>query len=340
MVRCRKILALGVVSLLATTAGACKKSEKAADKATVAGQAAAGAAPGKTAEKAPVAAAAGDMAYLPADSDVIAQLDLARVRQADLFKEFVEPKMNEEMNKDAEFAEFKTTCGIDPLAEMKTVAFGIKANGNDMQNMVLVVHGIDKAKAIACADKMKEKATAKGGTVTIDGDTVVLTKAGEAETMAFAGVGADVLVLQFGKGVTKDTLKEIVAGQKGASTSATFMELYGKTKEGALRFLVNGNASFMQKAGGMGPKPKALFGTLDGAGGLSLDMRMRLEDAAAAKGLVDMAQSQMAQAKQFFTKADVTADNADVHIDLVMTSEKFKQVIQMVGPMLQGMMGK
>ncbi|HEY1557054.1 MAG TPA: hypothetical protein VGF94_19600 [Kofleriaceae bacterium] len=342
MVRIRSgwVVALAVLGL---GASACKKND---DKGAASGD--------KTAEHKPGGGGAGDkgggggggvanddLALLPVDSEAVVGINFGQLQQSELWKEFVAPKLT-----GSDFAgiqKFKDLCGFDPLESLKTVSFGLKGLGGsgDDVNGVIVVHGYDKAKSMSCFDKDGVTEAEKDGTkVNIDGDVVLITdKKGKQigftfvnDTTAIAVLGPDA--------TTKDGIKKIAAGGGSLAKSQTVVDLYGKIKTAdSLWFLVNGNAPFMSKAGSLGVKPKAVFGSLNVTDGLSLDLHMRLNTPDEAGNLVSMAKGQLGQAKQFFDKIDVTNDGADVLIAIAMSKDKLKSLVGMMAGMMGGMMG-
>jgi hypothetical protein len=282
-----------------------------------------------------------DLALLPVDSEVVVGINFGQLQQSALWKEFVAPKLTG--SDVAGIEKFKLLCGFDPLESLKNVSFGLKGlggSGNDV-NGVIVVHGYDKAKSMSCFDKDGVTEAEKDGTkVNIDGDVVLITdKTGKQMGFTFVNDSTAIAVLG-PDATTKDGIKKIAAGGGSLAKSQTVVDLYGKMKTSdSLWFLVNGNAPFMSKAGSLGVKPKAIFGSLNVTDGLSLDLHMRLNTPDEAGNFVSMAKGQLGQAKQFFDKIDVTSDAADVLIAIAMSKEKLKQLVGMVGGMMGGMMG-
>jgi len=340
MVRTRTGWLVAVVAL-GLGVGACKKKEEqkagtAGDKTTE--QKAAGAAEAVAKPAGAGAMVAGDdLSLLPADSEVVIGLNFAQLQQSALWKQF-SPKLMEKAA--SGLADFKAACGFDPLEAIKSVSAGMKTAG-DKADGIVVVHGPDKGKVMACLPKAKEEAAKKGGDVTIDGDTfMVKSKSGENSAWTF--VGSDTLVGSVGPSASKDLLLAAAKGGSALKTSQTFVEMHSKinTKE-SMWFLVNGNAPFMAKAAQAGVKPKAVFGSLNVTDGLTLDMRIRLGSPDEATQLVNMAKGQTnnPQVKSMFDKLDVSGDGADAKISIAMSNQKLQQLMGLIGGMMGGMMG-
>ena len=116
-------------------------------------------------------AGADDLSLLPVDSEMVMGLNFAQLQQSALWKQF-SPKLMEKAA--GGLAEFKATCGFDPLEAVKSVSMGLKGLGGDAPDGAIVVHGLDKAKVMACVDKAKDEAAKKGTEITVDGDVFIV----------------------------------------------------------------------------------------------------------------------------------------------------------------------
>jgi len=118
--------------------------------------------------------------------------------------------------------------------------------------------------------------------------------------------------------------------------------MYSKINTGdSLWMLINGNSPALAKAGAMGVKPKAIFGSLNVTDGLTMDVRIRMGTPDEAKSFVSMAQGQIGnpQVKQMFDALDVTNDANDARISVKMSAAKLQALVGMVGGMMGGMLG-
>jgi hypothetical protein len=332
---------LVAIAALGLTVGACKKKE---EKAATTGDKTTEQKAGGTGDSTQPAAGGGamvagdDLSLLPADSEVVVGLNFAQLQQSALWKQF-SPKLMEKAA--SGLADFKAACGFDPLDAIKSLSAGMKTGTNDKPDGIVVIHGPDKAKVIACLPKAKEEAAKKGSEITIDGDTFMV-KGKDGENSAWTFVGNDTIVGSVGATASKDLVLAAAKGGSALKTSQTFVEMHSKinTKE-SLWFLVNGNAPFMAKAAQAGVKPKAVFGSVNVTDGLTVDMRIRLGSPDEATQLVTMAKGQTnnPQVKQMFDKLDVTSDGADAKISVAMSNQKLQQLMGLVGGMMGGMMG-
>jgi hypothetical protein len=253
----------------------------------------------------------------------------------------VEPKlMGAEAQ--AKLAEFKAKCDFDPMASFKTVSVGLKGLGGTKPDGIIVAHGVDKAKAMACVDKMQPEMTKDGATVTRDGD-VVVGKGKNGEDFAMMFVNDNTGLMALGTQANAAGVKAAAAGTSTLKSSPQFVDMYGKIKTSdSLWFLLNGNSKVFEKVAAMGIKPKAVFGSLNVTDGLTLDMRMRMESPDAASQLANMGKAQIQQAAKMFDQIDVNADGSDVKFTVVLSSQKLQGLITQFSGMFGafGGMGK
>jgi hypothetical protein len=325
------MLAMSVVS-------ACKKDEKSDTSGGVSGGGVAGAI-----AKAADTASGDDLALLPADSEVVVGINVGQIQGSGLWKQFVAPQIDKArtQNKMEKYNELKDKCGLDPLATLKTVTFGFRNTSGDKPDGVIVIHGLDKAKALACPDKMKEDIASHGTEVTRDGDTVLVkNKQGDTFGIAFANDNTAVVVL--GDKATAAGVKAVMAGGSALKTSPAFVAMYSKVKTGdSVWFLVNGKL-LDQGAMVLGAKPQAAFGSLNVTDGLSLDTRMRLDSADAASQAAAKLKAQTAQIEAMVDKVDVGSDADQVKISVVLSNAKLQALITQFAPLfgLGGLAGQ
>jgi hypothetical protein len=266
-------------------------------------------------------------------------LNIAQLQQSALWKQF-SPKLMDKIAGD--LANFKADCGFDPLESIKSIAMGMKnMGGSGEPEGAIVIHGPDKAKVLACIDKEKDKAKAKGTEMTVDGD-VVLMKDKKGTTSAMTFVNDSTILGVIGPNGTAAGVKEAAKGASALKSSATFVDMYSKINtQDSLWMLINGNSPALAKASGMGIKPKAIFGSLNLTDGLTVDFRVRMATPDEAKSLVSMMQGQVGnpQVKQMFDQLDITPDATDAKISVKMSAAKLQALAQMVGSMMGGMMG-
>ena len=340
------VLALGI------GAAACKKDDKKPE-----GGAATGSGPvAPTAEKPPADQAApsvaptkamasgDDLALIPADSEIVMGLNFAQLQKSALWKKFVEPQMVKP-DFQAKLAEFKDKCGFDPMSSIQSLSLGMKnvgAKGAKTPDGVIVIHGLDKAKTTACLTKMKAEIEKDGTKLTDDGGIYTFTKDGNSAAMTHVNDSTAVMVV--GANGNTNGVKAATAGTSALKTSPAFVDMYSKIKTGdSLWLLANGNSPMFDKAGALGVKPKAVFGSVNVTDGLTLDLRIRLNTPDEATSLANMVQGQAKQAAQMFDKFDVGTETADLKVSIAMSTQKLEalvaQIMQLAGGMGGGMGG-
>ena len=318
-----------VVAVIALSLGtiACKKKEEAK---TDQGSGATTSDPGVAKKDPATAPAAGDLGLIPVDSEAVFGVNWSQLQASGLWKQFVEP----EMKKDAEFTKnmemFKERCGFDPMTSAKHVAIGMKGLGGDMPEGIMVIHGFDKAKAMACADKWQAEAAKEKVTITKDGD-VVLAKDDSGEGAGFMFISDNRMLVVIGKNVDTAAVKKAAQGGSTLSTSAAFVDMYGKiNKDQSLWFLVNGNSKIFEDAAQLGLRPKAVFGSVNVTDAITADARARLESADEATKTVANFGGQVKAMAGMFDKLDMTADGADVKLSAAASNAKLQSLFKLI----------
>jgi len=313
------VLAVGAIS-------ACKKDEK-ADPAAAGGG-------GAAAVGASAAAASGDdLSLLPVDSELVLGINVGQIQDSALWKQFAAPALDKArtQGKLDKLKEFQDKCGFDPTTSIKSVSVGLSNPGDDKPSGVVVIHGIDKAKAFACADKMKDDAAAKGTEVTKDGEVYLLKEKDKSETTGIMFVNDTTAVMVVGeKGATAAGVKAVVAGGSALKTSPAFVEMYSKVKTtDSVWFVINGK--LLEKAAAIGTKPKAMYGSLNVSDGLALDMRMKLDSPDVAAQMAAKFKEQSAQAAAMVDKIDITNEADVVKMNLVLSNQKLQALVTQFG---------
>lgn len=282
-------------------------------------------------------AANDDLALIPADSELVLGLNWKQLSGSALWTELVKPKMMKDPKVSAKLEEFKTQCGFDPMEAVTSVSLGMKNLDSKNPDGVIIVHGLDKAKSMACFDKKgKELFEKDGGKASVDGDVVTLTK--ENETTAMTFINDSTLLIVGGSKASKDGIKEVQAGKDALKSSQAFTEMYSKVNAGdSMWALVNGSAKAFDGKLPMGIKFKAVFGSINVTDGLSVDGHVRFDSADQASALAKMASSQAAQVKMFVDKLDISNDGADLKVSIAMSNAKLKSLMSMAGGKLGGL---
>ena len=355
MIRNRTWLVVASITGLALAGAACKKdddnkgqpaADKTSEKTDKASKDTKPAADSPTQMATPAAPAkpitgqiADDLGLLPVDSEAVFGINFEQIKGSGLWKQFVAPKLNGANL--APIEKFKAVCDFDPLADLKSVAIGMKnlGAGNDGQGAV-VIHGYDRKKASSCFDKNMGACEKDGAKCTVDGDVALVTTK-DGKKFAFTFVNDSTALMVIGPDAeSKDKVKAVASGQTALKTSAAFVDLYNRlTTQDSLWMVINGTSAVFQKT----PLPfklKAVFGSLNITDGLTVDLRMRLGSADEATNTVSTYKGQLSnpQLKSAFTKLEMTSEGPDVKVAVAMTSAQLQQLVAMVGGMMGSMM--
>ena len=166
--------------------------------------------PSNHAPSADVVAASNDLVgFLPVDADVVVALDVPKIAQSALWKEYA-PLLMGRLPETAKM--LIDQCALTPT----TIAIALKAATADdgIPDGVAVVHGLDKAKALGdCLTKAKQLATQHGHTITVDNDVLSATTKHGAFVATFATDSTFVAV--WGQHADHTTLQQAVASGVG-----------------------------------------------------------------------------------------------------------------------------
>ncbi len=321
MARQRWLVAVVAISLGSAACKDKKKEEPKTDpKGAVVPADKGGAAPAKAVD---------DLGLIPVDSEAVLGINWAQLTASPLWKQFVEP----EMLKDNEFVknmqQFKDRCGFDPMAVVKTMIVGMSKLDAEPPEGVMVLHGPDKAKVLACVDKFADELKKEDVTVTKDGDIVVFQNRDANVAMMF--LGNDRVLGTIGSMASVDGIKKAAQGGSTLSTSAAFVDMYGKlNKNDSAWFLANGNSKIFEQASAIGIRPKAVFGSINVTDTMTADVRARLDSPDQATQTATNFRGQVQAMASMFDKLDLTNESADVRLQAAASSVKIKNLFKLV----------
>lgn len=275
------------------------------------------------------AASSQDLEVIPVESDLVMGIDFAQARQSKVWSETALPALtrSERFQKVTEL--LKTKCNIDPLAAVSKGTLGVKMQGRSGE-AVIVLHGIQKDKALPCLDQVKDELAARQVEVARDGETVELKS--PRGGLAFTFAGADTVVIVSGDGDNKARLAEVAKGKSQLKASKEFSDMYSRVQTGqTLWFLVRGDAEGLAKMlDKLNVKAKAIYGSLNVTDGLSFDGKIRTETEEQAKNLADLIKSQAEVASAMAEKVDIGNDKNDVKLQVALTAQQLKAVLPFV----------
>lgn len=312
MVR-KSLIALAVVAAVGSACG--KDSKKEAGGAGGAG----------------AASSQEDLAYLPLASQLVAGVDVAQLQSSTLWKELVQPLILK--NGQARLADFQAKCGFDPMTAVKRVSIGLKnADGRNPEGIVLV-HGLDKAKAMACLDKQKDEFAKEKIEVSVQGDVVLMKQEGEVPVGVTFIKDTTALVV-IGPEATVDGVKKAAAGGSELAKSAKFTELHGKLAGGkSIWFVINGNTPALAKGlGQLNITSEAAFGTIHVTDKLAADARLRLASPAEAAATATKIKDGIGETVAgFVEKIEFGSDGPDMKVTAIATKDNLKTLTSLFG---------
>ncbi|HWO22399.1 MAG TPA: hypothetical protein VNO30_26755 [Kofleriaceae bacterium] len=266
-----------------------------------------------------------DLDVIPVESDVVFSIDLAQAQKSALFKEYALPALTKSEDAQKFLTTLKTKCNIDPMASATRVTAGVKMEGRQ-GDVVAVLHGIEKSKALPCVDQVKEELAAEKVEATKDGD--IITMKSPDGTTFFKFTGDTTAVMVGGPKASKERLLEVVQGKSQLKSSKEFADMYGKINAGhTVWFLVRGDLEPIAKGlEKLNAKAKAVFGSVNATDGLEARAVMRLETEEQATQIVDLAKNQGGMAAGMVQKLDIDRDKNDARVHIVMTADQVKSV--------------
>jgi hypothetical protein len=270
----------------------------------------------------------GDLALLPAESEVVFGMNLGQMQQSPLWKQFVEPKLAVAERRQM-LDEFKAKCGVDPMKMLSSITVGIRGFA-DKPSAVAVGHGLDKAKLLDCFDKNKAEIAKNGGPeVTRDGD-VVLFKDDRGESAAVQFINDSTAVMVAGPNASAAAVKAVVAGGGSSlKSSAPFLEMYKKVKTGdSVWGLASGKV--LERIP-FGLAINAAYGSVNVTDSLVVDTRVRFDKPEAATQAAEMANAQTKQfTPQYLEKAEATAEGNELHMSVTVSGQKLPELIPLI----------
>ncbi len=273
-----------------------------------------------------------DLAYLPLASQVVAGIDVGQLQSSTLWKELVQPMILK--NGQARIAEFQQKCGFDPMTAVKRVSIGLKnADGRNPEGIVLV-HGLQKAKAMACLDKQKDEFAKEKVEVTVQGDVVLMKQEGEVPVGVTFIKDTTALVVIGPEAQTADGVKKAAAGGSELAKSAKFTELHKKLAGGkSIWFVMNGATPILAKGlGQLNIAAEAVFGTVHVTDKLAADVRLRLPSADEAASTATKIKDGIGETVAgFVEKIEFGNDGRDMKVTATATKDNLNTLSSLFG---------
>lgn len=267
------------------------------------------------------------LGFLPMEAEIVAGLDVAMLRQSQLWHQY-EPMILQALGPD--LAKFRTTCGFDPVPTLERVTVAVKDRGHDKYTGVVVVRGVDTTRLLDCLTQQG----AKGGTKVVnDRGIIVVSDASEPDMMVAAtAVGPTTLVVQFDALTSHDTMDKVLASGAPLRKSPPFMALFNRRESTAqLWMMLNGNSRLMKQINPLGAYPRSIDGTLTVTDRMAFAGRIRMNDPNEAGTVQAEIDKVKGIATPFVDRFDARTNADTIHVDLVVTDQQVIKLANMMG---------
>jgi len=257
------------------------------------------------------------LAFLPADSELVAVLDVARLRTSPTWPRFQRIAVQR-------FQHLTAGCGVDESSELRQVSVGIR-NLQTAPSGIVVIRGSHRRRVLECLSGRTDLQVAEvDGAIVMDGSTHSV------------GVFADprTLVLEVGPNATPATVRAAIANGAPLRDDPAFVEL-GSAVEGSHPswFVVGGTTVHTGSIGTLlGAPPRAVIGGFDVEDGAAAEVRFRFERPDLATAASNLLGQQTSQIKSVFMRIDVAAEDLDTVMRVRLSQSQLDQILSMLAP--------
>ena len=274
------------------------------------------------------AATVDDLALLPADSEVVLGVDMARIQKSPLWKQFAAPAIASE----AGLADFEADCGFDPIGSLASLTIGMKGMHGDMTGAI-VVHGFPKMKVFACIDKESKKHADNRKAVRIDGDVLLVSRDG-ADHAAMTFLDDTTALVVLGSDANKDGIAKVAARRGTPPASSTYSDMIREINTDDAVWVAVADGSPMldrvneKLASHTAIQLHGFYGSIDFADGLVVNAGARTGSPELVAKLVADVQHKLddvaakGELSQRFEQLDVNADGGDVIVSVAMSTSQ------------------
>lgn len=311
-----------LVLLLVPLTASCKDKDKKPEGGPTGGQGSA------TTPSTKTPAPANDLAMIAADSEVVLGMNWQAVQASMLWKKFALPQLEKEKDVVEIVEAIKTRCDIDVRTAPTKVVLGLKGIKEEVPDGAAIVHGLDKAKAMACPKKFEAEATKEGVVIKVEGDIITMNDAdGYGMGLTFAG---DRAVLLLGHQMSAARVKQALSGEGALASSKAFVDMHGKLDTTAATGwgLVRGNIVASELEDVIPAKPMAVYGTVTLTDAVSAALRMRFDSAATATDVVTKLKPQVDAVAGMVDQATIATDGADATLAVAAAGAKLQALLE------------
>ncbi len=277
-------------------------------------------------------------AVFPGDSQFVVGINLASARSSGLWAKYKD-KVEQQMA--TEFAELRTACGIDPIAQVQTIiAAGKPPAGGGEPDAVVVMKGLQRGALKTCGEKMAAK---EGKKLTVTEEGNLANYVVDDKNIWAAWLDDSTVVIAPEK--DKAYVSARAAGEGGLAEGSAVMALLKSVDTSAAVYFA-ADTAMMGPQAAMMQGAKGIFGSLKLTDGLAIDAGLRFDTPDNAKKMTEMVNQQVGAMKgqlppQFKTlveKAVIKQVDKDMVVQLSLSGTELEQLAQALEGM-KGMLG-
>jgi hypothetical protein len=271
------------------------------------------------------ASSADPLAFLPGDSDVVMGSDVARLRASPLWHE-LEPKLAARVG--PRLARVRAECGFDPMMTAGRIALATKISEDGKRSTVIVAHGIDAARTLACLPSLL------GDRVVMDRGVAIVHDARGAAAIAFAD--PQTAVVLEAPDADHDRVMAVLSGGAPLRRSEAYAQMFRGLDPSASAWIVVGARSrALARLAGQGLSITSIVGTVHVADGMTASLKVRVPNPELALQLEQMGKAQLAALHGFAQRLDLVAQGDTLDVEVSMSSDQVHTVVGMAEAALQ-----
>ncbi len=269
-----------------------------------------------------------DLAFLPADAQIVVGADMAKIQTSFVWKALVAPMLASS----PALSQFQTDCGLDPLASLSSVTIGLGRTGDDGHaDASIVMHGFSRAKLFDCIELLDHKLGSDALPVEVD-EGVMLMKGADSQ-LALTFLDETTALAVLGTGATRAGIATI-ASQRGHSTRSGYAELIGEVNtDDAIWLAVRDGSQILtviddELASASTTEVHGVYASIDLAEGLTVSAGARVGSPALVTALVEEVRKRMAELGletklgSSFDQLDVIADEGDIIVSAALSQSQ------------------
>ena len=258
------------------------------------------------------------LGFLPRDAELVVALDVAHLRAGALYQTW-EPRLAGALELDGSPI---ARCNARLVERVGSITLGLRSTPDGNFAGVAVLRGADVRGWKACLAKVPGTA--------VEGETIVTTVG--ALHVPLRAIDATTLVGVYGTGATPQTLDAVLASGAPIATAPGYGKAFDDVDlHQALWFALGRDASSLRSFQALGYPPEVVFGSVDATDFAAATVHVRFADAATANGFGTWAKGQLAGAKNYVERLDVTVAARDVVFELAINGAQLTQLLGIVG---------